>query len=560
MQLNYVKFNNLVIMFQQKFVFLFLLLLCNSINVFSQHFFEDKRNTSIYMFLDELANEKIISLNSATKPYSKRYILNKLKIASNKKINNLRIQKELGFFLKKYKIYERNIENDNIKYDFNNLSIYYKNSESFFLIKPIWGITRQVYSNQSYQYLFGGISAEYTFKKNWSAYAKLIDNTMTIPNALPDFLTDEYSGNYKSLATNDYSEMNGGIIYSNGHTSFSIIKENIEWGDNYYGSNILSGRTPSFPMIKFYRKINKFLEINYLHAWLFSEDIDSLSSYYSSSGNYRAIYREKFLASNLITLNISDFSKFSFGNSIVYGDVNGVQLPYLIPFFFYKSIDHSLNHNIENQNSQMFFNLSIREIKHLHLYSSIFIDEFKKDRVFNDSLNNFISYKIGIKLSNWPLQNISNIIEYNHTNPMTYKHTVNGTTYESNQVNLGHYLRDNSKVINYNFLYKFNNRIYFSYDFFYAMHGDEKEYNNYNNYNPVSIPIISNKTWDNTTNIFTLKGRVKNNVTICLKYQISNIQGYDSDEFNGEYYLNLFTPVYLHGKTKTITLDFNLGF
>lgn len=547
-------------MFQHKSFILLMFLILNSTNVFSQHFFEDRRNVSIYLFLDELANEKIISINSATKPYSKRYILNKLETASNKKINNFQIKRDLNFFLKKYKIYERNTDNNNFKYDFNNLSIYYKNSESFFLIKPIWGITRKVNSNHSYQHLFGGISAEYNFKENWSAYAKLIDNTMTFPNALPDFLTDEYSGNYKSLPTNDYSEMTGGIIYSNSHTSFSIIKENIEWGDNYYGSNILSGRSPSFPMIKFYRKINKFLEINYFHAWLFSEDIDSLSSYYSNSGNYRAIYREKFLASNLITLNISKFSKFSFGNSIVYGDVNGVQLPYLIPFFFYKSIDHSLNYNIENQNSQMFFNLSIRELKHLHIYSSVFIDEFKKDRVSIDTLNNFISYKIGMKLSNWPLQNISSTIEFNHSNPMTYKHTVNGTTYESNQINLGHYLRDNSRVINYNFLYKFKNRIYFTYDFLYSLHGEEKEYNWNNNYNPVSIPILSNKTWDNTTNIFALEGIIKENITISLQYQISNIQGYNSGEFSAEYYLDLFSPAYLHGKTKNLIINFNIGF
>ena len=534
--------------------------MCNSVYVFSQHFFEDKRNISIYLFLDELANEKIISLNSAIKPYSKKYILNKLKTASNKKIDSPQIKENLNFFLKKYKIYEKEIDNKNINFDFNNLSAYYKNSESFFLIKPIWGITRSVNSNQSYQHLFGGISAEYTFKENWSAYAKLIDNTMTHPSALPDFLTDEYSGNYKLWLNNDYSEMNGGIIYSNNHTSLSIIKENIEWGDNYFGSNILSGRAPSFPMIKFYKKINKYIEMNYLHAWLVSEDIDSSSSYYSSSGNYRAIFREKFLASNLITLNISKFSKFSFGNSIIYGDVNGVQLPYLTPFFFYKSIDHSLNHNIENQNSQMFFNLSIRELKHLHIYSSIFIDEFKKDRIFNDTLNNFISYKIGMKLSNWPFQNISNTLEYNQTNPMTYKHTVNGTTYESNQVNLGHYLRDNSKVINYNLSYKFKHRIFFTYDFCYAIHGEEKEYNAYNDYNPVSVPIIGNKTWDNTTNIFALNGIIKENITISLKYQISNIQGYDNDDFNAEYYLDLFTPVYFHGKTKTFSINFNIGF
>ncbi len=29
-----------------------------------------------------------------------------------------------------------------------------------------------------------------------------------------------------------------------------IVKDHLVWGDNYNGSNILSGRTPSLPMMK----------------------------------------------------------------------------------------------------------------------------------------------------------------------------------------------------------------------------------------------------------------------------------------------------------------------
>ena len=45
---------------------------------FSQVVYEDVSNLGIYDFLDELANLKLITLNSAVKPYSRSYIAGKL--------------------------------------------------------------------------------------------------------------------------------------------------------------------------------------------------------------------------------------------------------------------------------------------------------------------------------------------------------------------------------------------------------------------------------------------------------------------------------------------------
>ena len=201
----------------------------------------------------------------------------------------------------------------------------------------------------------------------------------------------ENGGNYKLDLDNDFSEMQGGFIYSTKWFNIGLIKEHIKWGDGYFGTNILSGRGPSFPMIKMDATINKRIELNYIHGWLISEDIDSLSSYISSEGTFKGIYRQKYIAANMISLKVFQNTFFSFGNSIVYSDLGGIHPAYLIPFIFYKSIDHTLNHNIENQNSQMFVNISLREIKHLHIYTSLFIDEFKKARVLSDTLNNFLT-------------------------------------------------------------------------------------------------------------------------------------------------------------------------
>jgi hypothetical protein len=79
--------------------FLFNITILNS-NIFSQEVPHSINNKGVYEFLDELANKKIISLNSVVKPYSRLFIAQRLKEAEEKKDKlNPRQQKELEFYL-----------------------------------------------------------------------------------------------------------------------------------------------------------------------------------------------------------------------------------------------------------------------------------------------------------------------------------------------------------------------------------------------------------------------------------------------------------------------------
>ena len=82
----------------------------------SQVVYEDITNVGIYEFLDELANLRLITLNSAIKPYSRTYIADKLyeattadeqvnpKTGEPSHILNKRQKKELSFYLQDYQI------------------------------------------------------------------------------------------------------------------------------------------------------------------------------------------------------------------------------------------------------------------------------------------------------------------------------------------------------------------------------------------------------------------------------------------------------------------------
>tara|TARA_B100001059_G_scaffold47015_1_gene39968 strand:+ start:1916 stop:3556 length:1641 start_codon:yes stop_codon:yes gene_type:complete len=533
---------------------------CTTLTI-GQVSFEDFSNRNIYAILDELANEKIISLNSSNKPYTRDKIYKLLKKAKkNKNLKNQLLRKEINIYLKNYEFFFNKDVDKNIKLNRKKFEFSYKKKNSFFILKPIWGINYKTKKNETFEHYYGGLSSEAQVNKNWFFYANLRDNTLSEPIAMPSYYRQEIGGNYKLWRENDFSEMQGGVIHSFKSGHIALIKEHIQWGDNYFGSNIFSGRTPSFPMIKLYVKITDRVELNYLHAWLISEVVDSSRSYISSAGYLRGIYRQKNLAANLISVKFYNNTYFSFGNSIIYSDLGGIHPAYLIPFLFYKSVDHTLNHNIENQNSQIFLNFSCREIKHCHIYSSLFIDEFKKSRVFTDSLNNFLSLKIGTKVSNWPIPNISNILEINYSSPMTYQHYVEGTTFESNQYNLGHYMRDNSKTINYQLSYKLPKRINLIFDYLYAMHGDDIEYSFLNEFDPTSIPIRQNKTWDFESYQFSITKEFKDNIYLSLIYEITNSKGYDTENYSAEYYLNKFTPEFYRGKNKILSMNLNIGF
>ncbi len=102
------------------------------------------------------------------------------------------------------------------------------------------------------------------------------------------------------------------------------MKDHFTWGTNYNGSNIFSGRTPSFAHIKVNLKPVSWFEFNYVHGWLVSEVVDSSRSYFlvnSYGTDYREVFYKKFIATNLFTFTPLKKLKISVGNSIVYSDI-----------------------------------------------------------------------------------------------------------------------------------------------------------------------------------------------------------------------------------------------
>jgi hypothetical protein len=391
--------------------------------VFPQEIPHPANNISVYEFLDELANSQIISINSVVKPYSRLSIANKLKEADEKRDQlSLRQQKELDFYLLDF---GKELDNDGLNGAkaqwFNGIVaqrrngakaqrrldlFYYKDSLFSLTINPILG--GELFTNSSgvATYWRNGAEAR-AYVGKWGFYASLRDNHEKPLLGLPAFLTQREGGHIKG--STDWSEMQGGVTYSWKWGNAGLVKDNLEWGNNYNGANIFGGNNPSFVHLRLQLSPVKWFNFNYFHGWLNSMVVDSIRSFWVTNSygtDYREVYHKKFIAANLFTFTPFEYLNISAGNSIIYDNAT-INPAFLLPLVFYKSVDHSVSSGIDNMNSQMFFDISSRQIKNLHLFATLFVDELSVKRIFDKDEWNFVSWKAGFSISNFPVQNLA---------------------------------------------------------------------------------------------------------------------------------------------------------
>ena len=560
--------------------------------VYAQDIPEHISYTRIYDYLDELATDGIIELNSVAKPYSRSFIAEKLLEAQNEKGLNKRQHDELRFFLNEFALEQNKLpetmltlaRNSQLTLAFLQPAFNYSDDNFRARINPILGMHIFYNKNGIITKRWYGADFQGMIGKNLSIYGSLrdmqVDGTrlknlpvsaslLARTNYLNDFQGFEYK---ESNLGGDFSDSRGGIKYAWNWGSIGLVKDNVIWGDNYHGSNILSGRTPSFPMLTLHLKPAKWFEMQYFHGWLVSNVLDSTRYYLDNLNKKRYRMTNKFIAANLFTFTPVRNLNLSIGNSIIYAEQN-VQPSYLIPIAFYKSMDHTLTKGLglENQNSQVFLNLSSRNIKHLHLFTSVYADEITWGRFLPSSAEkNPISYKVGAELTNFPVDNLSLIGEFTRTNIINYKHSIPAITWASNGYNLGSYLDDNSQEIYVVLRYKPFRGLDLSLSYMDAKHGNEYDYvrDGHAISKIISQPSLGEITWSNQTIGFNAQYEVVNNAYAIVNVTYSDIRGYDITSTpivgevvkNAQGYLDLFTPAYLQGKNTTIMLGFSFGF
>lgn len=545
--------------------------------------------TRIYDFIDELAGDGFIELNSAVKPYSRQFIAQKL-LEAQQFDNQLnpRQRADVKFYLNEFSLetdklpdaYIHLWKKDKLKAALIQPAFHYRDSLFRARITPILGLNVTHNSNGTIIKRWIGAEFQAMIGKHLSVYGSLRDlsnngDTLSSYKYLNNYPGYEYK---EATYGGDFSDSRGGIKYSTYWGSVGLTKDNIVWGDNYHGSNILSGRAPSFPMFTLNLKPVQWFELNYFHAWLVSNVVDS--SYFYLENGSKIWYRptNKFMAANMLTFTPIKNLKISVGNSIIYAEKT-IQAGYLIPIAFYKSIDHELTKGlgVENQNSQMFMNISSRNIKHAHLYGSVFIDEFNFNRLLPDNAETDpISIKLGANITNFPVDNLSAVAEFTKTNILNYKHSISVLSYASNSYNLGHFLGDNAQELYVALQYKPMRGVDLKLSYTDAKHGNEYDYVRRGTSNGlsgnvrgiISQPSLGEIIWSNKTIGFHGTYEIINNGYAVFQLEYSNIQAYEPTKtvtfgekrMTAQQTLDYYTPSYLQGKNMTVSAGFSFGF
>lgn len=606
---------------KQRFSLLLLLILfCSSAFLSAQNIPVSMEYTQLYSFLDELASEHIIHLNSAIQPYSRKDVAKWLQETQRAdSLLSKRKKKELSFYLNEFALECDTVPDNWVEWTNRktfNLSLaqpsfhYITNDKKFKMsIKPILGM--DIYASKK-----GGIikrwwGAEFNmdivnhvsvwgslrdiswngtrmlsdkyYNDGYGTYSKIDGAKLT----KPDYLNNLSGVQYKEASYGaDFSDSKGGISLYSWWGSISLQRERIKWGDAYHCSNILSGHNPAVPMLTLNLKPVRWFEFNYFHAWLVSNVLDTTYTYTENYGE--GVLKKwprpasKYMAANMFTFSPIRQLSFSFGNSIIYAEQN-VQAAYFIPVAFYKSLDHLLTKGMrtENQNSQVFFTINTRNLKYVNFYASVFVDEIKFSRFKKSNAeNNPISYLLGFNLSIWDLSLKG---EFMRSYIATYTHSIDVLSYTSNSYNMGHYMGDNAQNIYAELSYRPVRGLSLS-----LSYTNDTRYNVYDYVRSNISQIIAQKpfgqrTYQNDTFTFHTVYEIFSNCYAVLDFSYNNARGFApaTERIEGEdrggydasgkaivlegealqqYYLNKFAPLYLQGKNFTFMCGLSFNF
>ncbi|MFT6998375.1 MAG: hypothetical protein ACJAQ4_002136 [Cryomorphaceae bacterium] len=517
--------------------------------VLAQAVYEPSGNT-VYRYLDEMAAAGRISINTFAKPFTRRQIADFLNEVDGKRDEMTNRQSEqLDFFLRDY-AKELRVGKD---WDRRRDLFFYSDSVFQLTVNPILGGSVMV--NENGNRIWRRVGGEFFASAgNFGFYGSLRDNNVSEVLAAPEYLTTRQGENYKSISAenrSDFNEATGGITYQWKWGDVAVMKDRLTWGNTVRNANVFSGKAPSYAMLNYRLYPTDWLEFQYIHGWLVSEELDSARTYLTPNGN-RKIYMNKNIAANYLTIKSNWDIDFTFGNSIVYSD-NGLNPVYFIPFMFFKSVDHTYSGTGSNelgQNAQLFFDVSVRAIKNLHLYASLFVDEVSLSNMWDsDNQTNITSLKLGGTWFN-ALPNIHLSGEYTRTNPWTYRHQIESTTFASNQYNMGHYLGENADEIYGCIEFIPMKNLRFKAGLWYVRKGEQHVYDIINgNANVTGLEFMETVDWSQTGASFSAEWEVINGAVVFLEMLYLDSDGNEA-----------YTPEFISGQVISAEGGFRIGF
>lgn len=561
--------------------------------------------TGIYDFIEELAEKHIIEVNSVTRPYDRRQIASWLAHASEAdSLLSPRQRRELKFFINDYALELDSIPKAIVQWT-NKKSFslgllqpafHYRDKRFKAKINPIIGMDLSINRHGMIIHRWWGAEFRADIVDHIAIWGSIRDHSYSSSYikdefvesmhinkqnaaflANPTYLTNERGGVWhRSSYGGDYAEVRAGIKAYTSWGSIGIVKDNISWGDSYHGSNIISDRVPSFPMLELKLQPCKWFKLDYINALLASGVTDSTRYYdaYRPDSTFVRDYKShpKYYAANMLTFTPVRGLDISIGSSVVYANPS-LAAAFSLPVSFFNSVDYQMSDAVgENENSQLFFNVSTRNLKYTHFYFTLFTDEIKFSRFKpSDPAHNFIGWKIGGRVSNFTVDALSLVFEFTRTNIANYKHPYRELTYTTNRYVMGHYLGDNAQNIYIALGYKpvrgLSLQLSYSQDTKY----NEYLYSRMRNAKYIYMKPFDEVVWRNDEVKLHAVYEVVSNAYATVDLLWNNARGYDLEgetkaspgeeiRLNAEGYLKRYTPPFYYGSNITVKMGFSFYF
>lgn len=227
--------------------------------------------------------------------------------------------------------------------------------------------------------------------------------------------------------------------------------------------SIIDDLAPPFDYLSFNIHY-KFFDFSYFHGKLLG---DTEFQPDSINGGINFVH-EKYIAYHRIGFDISDAVNIGAGEMIIYGD-RGLDLSYLNPFAFYKSVEHA---NQDRDNSFLFFDFLNKSIEGLKIYSTLLIDDMDFSKLGTGWYGNETLFDIGFLSSNlYKIIPADIKFEFTTVDPYVHTHRTGNTNFTNLGYDLGSGLEPNSELFLGELDYRINYRLTLSAEFQYIIHG-----------------------------------------------------------------------------------------
>ncbi len=306
----------------------------------------------------------------------------------------------------------------------------------------------QVYGNYG-----ANVGAYFNFRDNIESGSGLV-SPIAVPGTLAGTMTKSLTPEPAQVVSRNFfprfveydpleAQMNVDVF----GMTLSIEKMHNQWGAGERGSVILSNKAPSYPQIKLRMPLGEHVDFVYLHGWLHSNDIDTLRSYAVHNFGVpttRTIYRQKYIAAHMLEFSPWNGVDIAVGESEIYGGRSPEPI-YLIPFMYFKAAEHWM---YDTDNSQMFVNVDLNVFPDFNHFLSLYIDEFSTEDFYRaDRQRNHIAFTVGQRWYDAFVRDSKILVEYTRLNPWVYSHKFPDATFQSHDVNLGHWLGQNGDLL-----------------------------------------------------------------------------------------------------------------